>query len=63
MGPITLGIFYEAKKRRCTVDEVLVRYLDHLQRADLLTEEGYDEAYNHLIAWTKLTIPTARTLD
>lgn len=63
VGPITLGVFYEAKKRRCTVDEVLVRYLDHLQRADLLTDDDYDEAYNHLIAWTKLTIPAARTLD
>jgi len=63
VGPITQGIFYEAKKRRCTVDEILVRYLDHLQEADMLTDEEYDEAYDHLIAWTKMTLPTARTLD
>jgi hypothetical protein len=63
VGPITQGIYYEAKKRRCTVDEVLVRYLDHLQAANALNEAEYDEAYNHLIAWTKLTLPSARTFD
>jgi hypothetical protein len=63
VGPITKGIFYEAKKRRCTVDEILVRYLDHLQEADMITDEEYDVAYDHLIAWTKMTLPTARTLD
>ena len=63
VGPITQGIYYEAKKRRCTVDEILVRYLDHLQQADMLSDDEYDEAYNHLIAWIKLTLPRARTLD
>jgi len=63
VGPITQGIFYEAKKRRCTVDEVLIRYLDRLQAADMISDDEYDAAYDHLIAWTKLTLPTALTLD
>jgi hypothetical protein len=63
VGPLTQGFFYEAKKRRCSIDRVMSAYLERLYRKDLLTDDDYDEAYNHLIGWIKATLPDAIVTD
>jgi len=59
VGPLTQGFYYEAKKRRVPVDVIIDVYLQRLKRHDLLTDDDIDEAFNHLAAWTKLTLPKA----
>ena len=59
VGPLTQGFYYEAKKRRIPTDEVINEYLTKLYNAKLLSDAEIDEAFNHLVAWTKLTLPNA----
>ena len=59
VGPLTQGFYYEAKKRRIPTDAVINEYLTKLHKSHLLTDEELDEAFNHLVAWTKITLPDA----
>lgn len=59
VGPLTQGFYYEAKKRRIPTDEVINDYLERFYAGGLLTESEIDEAFNHLVAWTRLTLPSA----
>ena len=59
VGPLTQGFYYEAKKRRVPVDVVIDMYLARLKKHDLLTDDDIEEAFEHLAAWTKLTLPAA----
>lgn len=59
VGPLTQGFYYEAKKRRVPVDVVIDMYLARLKKHNLLTDDDIEEAFEHLAAWTKLTLPAA----
>lgn len=59
VGPLTQGFFYEAKKRRIPTDAVIDEYLTRLHKSGAITDTELDEAFNHLVAWTKLTLPDA----
>lgn len=59
VGPLTQGFYYEAKKRRKPVDLIIDEYLMRLKKQDMLTDDDVEEAFDHLAAWTKLTLPNA----
>lgn len=59
VGPLTQGFYYEAKKRRVSTEQVIDSYITSLQKGGLLSDEEADEAFNHLAAWTKMTLPNA----
>lgn len=59
VGPLTQGFFYEAKKRRQPVDIIIDSYLMRLKSQNMLTDDDVEEAFDHLAAWTKLTLPDA----
>lgn len=59
VGPLTQGFYYEAKKRRVPTDQVINEYLVRCYKSGQISEGELDEAFNHLVAWTQMTLPRA----
>lgn len=60
MGPLIHGFYYEAKKARLPIDQVMSIYLSRMMGRGLITYPEFQDVFEMMTRWVKKCLPAAK---